>query len=329
MNIQHVNVLYQTLGRQILAEGVEVNTRGTKSKELICPQIVMDLNKAQVVTLAPRKLKPLYVIDEFLWYMSRSLQASDISKSAPFWDTLKDVNGNVVSNYGTWIFEQEDVSSAVSIRGEWMPRFDYCIDLLSADPDTRKAIINIHGVDNMAMNPKDTPCTLSLQFLIRNNKLNMVVNMRSNDFVIGFCNDVIQFQLIALMVYAILKFRKGMKDLKLGLYYHNAASMHIYEKHYGSPSFDKSVVGSADRWTPAVDFARELNLNLIQNMTSLPSMSYPPETAGNYDWLDLSFTAWFRTLRNQFAEDKTQQNKQPVPIPEDPLLISIPLDEGF
>lgn len=225
-----VNHLYVDLGKKIINDGNEVKTRGTISRELLANQHVMDLNKPLIVTLSDRNLNVNYVKSEYEWYNSGSLSASDIGASAPFWLTLQDQNGEVVSNYGYWIYHDKD--------SEGKTRFDRCVEHLVADKETRKAIINIHDPLNSIKNPKDTPCTIALQFLIRDNRLHMIVTMRSNDLVIGWCNDIIQFQLIALSVYHALKFSYGM-DIKLGLYYHQAGSLHIYDRHYGRQEWSK------------------------------------------------------------------------------------------
>lgn len=229
------NKYYVENGRDIIENGFDVNTRGTCSKESVADIERFELSEPLVVTLASRKLKPSYVIDEFKWYMSGSLQVDDISKSAPFWDKLKDEHGEVVSNYGYWLFHEH-----VFFENDrkYKSRFDNCVDILVADPYSRKAIINIHGVDNSQINPKDTPCTLSIQFLIREDELYMIVNMRSNDLVLGWCNDILQFQFIAWMMFAVLKHRHGFKDLKLGIYTHFAGSLHIYDRHFDKPEFN-------------------------------------------------------------------------------------------
>ena len=59
------------------------------------------------------------------------------------------------------------------------------------DPDSRQAIIQIPIM--RARGTKDTPCTSSIQFFIRDNKLFTTVYMRSTDIVLGFPIDIFQF----------------------------------------------------------------------------------------------------------------------------------------
>lgn len=73
-------------------------------------------------------------------------------------------------------------------------------------------------------------CTINLQFFIRDDCLHMIVNMRSNDAIFGFGNDVPFFSYVHQMLTQELKeFYPSLID---GTYYHNAGSMHVYERHY-------------------------------------------------------------------------------------------------
>ena len=84
------------------------------------------------------------------------------------------------SNYGLYI-----------LGNQW----NYCLEELLKDPDTRRATIAINQPFHKAQNPNDYPCTQYIQFFIRENRLHLCVNMRSNDAVFGFCNDVFTFSL--------------------------------------------------------------------------------------------------------------------------------------
>jgi thymidylate synthase len=69
------------------------------------------------------------------------------------------------------------------------------------------------------------PCTLSLVFQIRDNKLQLSVTMRSNDIIWGFCNDSYVFTLLQEYVANDL-------GIEMGEYVHHSISMHIYERHF-------------------------------------------------------------------------------------------------
>ena len=110
----------------------------------------------------------------------------------------------------------------------------YVADALSKDQDSRQAVINIWR--ERPAQSKDIPCTLNMQFLIRDGKLHAVVNMRSQDAVLGFSYDVFTFSAVAGLIRVLLKERGT--DVELGYLHVHVGSLHLYEQH-----FDK-----ADEW---------------------------------------------------------------------------------
>lgn len=73
-------------------------------------------------------------------------------------------------------------------------------------------------------------CTISNQFMIRDNKIHMIVNMRSNDVFYWLQYDLVWFGLILQSIR--LDLLKFYPDLELWNIYHNAANIHIYESMY-------------------------------------------------------------------------------------------------
>ncbi|MGB1450526.1 MAG: thymidylate synthase, partial [Marinirhabdus sp.] len=63
------------------------------------------------------------------------------------------------------------------------------------------------------------------QFLIRENKLDLITTMRSNDMIWGLPNDIFLFTMIQEILASELK-------IESGNYYHQANSLHIYKRHF-------------------------------------------------------------------------------------------------
>ena len=74
------------------------------------------------------------------------------------------------------------------------------------------------------MPTKDLPCTISLQYLIREGALHCIVYMRSNDLWLGFPYDVFCFTAFQTKLAMEL-------GVKLGTYTHIAGSLHLYERN--------------------------------------------------------------------------------------------------
>lgn len=146
---------------------------------------------------------------EFLWYMTGCNDASAVTPYLKNWSRFANDEGKVNSNYGCY----------------WKDGIKWCIEELKRDKYSRRAVMNIYAHGNRPFG-KDTPCTLSLQFFIRRNRLHLICNMRSNDVWYGFCIDQYCNTMLHRLVLAELQLAYG--DLTLGYYYHNAASMHAY-----------------------------------------------------------------------------------------------------
>lgn len=107
----------------------------------------------------------------------------------------------------------------------------YVCDVIAADWDTRQAIISIWR--EQPRPSKDIPCTLTLQFIVRNNSNNYpmihcIANMRSSDLWLGWVYDVFNFTMITAWVATRIREMTG-TILAMGNLYLNAGSQHIYD----------------------------------------------------------------------------------------------------
>ena len=118
-----------------------------------------------------------YIASELLWYFSGSNLTKDIAPHAPFWKQIENLDGTVNSSYGTRLFVDKNEHGFT----EW----SWALQSLINDHDTRQAIMRINKPEHSYASNKDFPCTLSITFHIRKNRLHMSVHMRSNDIKIG------------------------------------------------------------------------------------------------------------------------------------------------
>ena len=165
-----------------------------------------------IVTNPIRKMPMRYAIGELAWYLSGSNRVSDISRFAKKWTEISDDGIHNNSAYGWRIFEKFNFD-------QW----EHVKQLIQRDPNTRQAIIHIKDADNRPT--KDTPCTVYLQFLLRDGKLNMSVHMRSNDLWMGVPYDMFSF--------CFLQMKMAMElGVEIGKYTHYAGSLHMYQRDY-------------------------------------------------------------------------------------------------
>jgi thymidylate synthase len=95
---------------------------------------------------------------------------------------------------------------------------------LRADRDTRQAVLTIFDPAYDHAGNRDVPCTVSIQFLIRRECLELHVHMRSNDLWWGWAYDAFQFTQLQLALAHAL-------GVEPGKYVHHVGSLHLYAEH--------------------------------------------------------------------------------------------------
>lgn len=118
-----------------------------------------------------------------------------------------------------------------SERINYMKQLDNVIATLKDDIHTRRAML-------MVFYPQDTkdsmgfqtriPCSVSYQFLIRNNKLMVLYYIRSNDYFKHFAIDI--WLTNAIQNYILLELQETYPGLKCGSLNYYAGSLHAYNE---------------------------------------------------------------------------------------------------
>jgi len=186
-----------------------VSPRNQATKELLSVSFELTNPRNRLIYHPKRKYNYAFNVAEMISYLSgiNSVQYMD------FWN----------SNYKNFS------DNGVNFRGNYGERLKFyiteLIEKLRSNPDTRQATLSIYNSEDMMRETKDAPCTLALDFKIRNKKLHMHVFMRSNDLIWGLMYDLPAFT----MMQEILANTVG---VELGSYNHTAASLHVYEKHW-------------------------------------------------------------------------------------------------
>lgn len=171
-----------------------------------------------------------YFVAESLWYLCGNDSTEWISNYSSFWKNISDDGTTANSAYGARIFKPHS-RIAGQVDPSWT-QWDYVLNELTADPDSRRAVIHIRSPQDSILATKDVPCTLSLQFFLRNDKVHMIVSMRSSDLILGIAYDVPAFTLFQELLANQLSDRLN-RTISVGEYTHVSNSLHIYEKHFG------------------------------------------------------------------------------------------------
>lgn len=168
-----------------------------------------------------------YLEKEKELYDSGCNEASEFAKISKFWDKIKNPDGTVNSAYGKLIYYEKTCGNP-KFGGPSLTPFQWCRESLIRDKDSRQAYIRVARPDHLWQGNKDQVCTLHINFLIREDALNMCVVMRSNDLVKGFAYDAPWF--VTVMEKLLKELREVYPKLRMGHYRHFAHSLHIYER---------------------------------------------------------------------------------------------------
>lgn len=199
-----------------------VSPRGKATKEILCVLLEITNPYDRLIKNKHRKISLKYLIGEWLWYERASNLLDEIAYYSDFWKKISDDGKTVNSAYGCRI---KGFYPRLGIN-QW----EHAQEQLLEDQNTRRAVIFIASVFDMQKETKDFPCTVFLQFFIRDKQLHLICSMRSNDLILGFTYDAASFTLFQEKM--LLELRQKIPDLKMGHYFHFASSMHVYQKHY-------------------------------------------------------------------------------------------------
>ena len=173
-----------------------------------------------------------YIEIEKAWYESQSTNVNWITETynrnvPEAWKLAANQFGQINSNYGHLIYSDK-----------YHHQYGQVLDELLTNPDGRRASM-IYTRPSIWMEynedgKNDFICTNAVTYYIRDNWLQSVVQMRSNDVVFGYKNDYAwQLYVLEQMVkdYNDCK-SEGTPELKVGDIVWQVQNLHVYERHF-------------------------------------------------------------------------------------------------
>lgn len=209
------NDTFKKIIKDIKQDGQLSQPRDMQVRELTIDQREFD-PKFTIADFKSRAFNYKYFAGELAWYLMKDRDIDYISKFSGFWKHITNPGTNEInSNYGSLIFNDQ---------------LQWVIDSLKADKNTRQAIAFLNQPKYQFEGNKDFVCTMYLNFFIRNNKLNMKVQMRSNDIFYGLTFDAPFFSFV--YQHVLMELQVNYPNLDFGTYYHCADNIHFYERHF-------------------------------------------------------------------------------------------------
>lgn len=166
--------------------------------------------------LTLRKTAIKTAVDELLWiWQKKSNNIKDLK--GKIWDEWADETGSIGKAYGYQMAQKYRFP-----QGE-MDQVDNVIWLLKNTPQSRRIITNIYNFNDLSEMHLQ-PCAYSMTFNVTGNKLNAILNQRSQDILAANNWNVCQYAILVMMLARVCGYEPG--ELV-----HVIADAHIYDKH--------------------------------------------------------------------------------------------------
>jgi thymidylate synthase len=281
VSVDHIDKLLTAVYTKLLSSDAQnttvISTKGT-STEVFGALLEITNPRARLSRSENRSIV-FSALGELSWYL-----ASD--------DSLKFITYYLGRRYADFSDDGVTVNGAYGKRifGASQPtQWTRVMSLLKKRPGSRNGVIQIFANDDAERSSADIPCTCTLHFAVRNQKLHLHAHMRSNDAWIGMPHDIFAFT----MLQEIAALELG---CELGSYHHSVASLHLYDDNEFGPSrtlaqayLDEGIheEKSMPPMPPNDPWADIRQLLKAESEYRHGNLSYQPETSEPY-WSDLS-----------------------------------------
>lgn len=167
-----------------------------------------------IMTLRPTGFQK--AIDEILWiWQKKSNNIKDLNSK--IWNAWADSDGSIGKAYGYQLQVKHQYA-----EGKF-DQVDRVLYDLKHQPYSRRIMTNLYVHQDLhEMNLY--PCAYSMTFNVCGNRLNAILNQRSNDVLVANNWNVVQYAVLVHMLAMV-------NDLQVGELVHVIADAHIYDRH--------------------------------------------------------------------------------------------------
>lgn len=246
------DLIYDSVVQDIIMNGVWdkdqiVRTKwadGTPAYTKSIISTTMRFDNTEVPLLTKKKTAWKTAIKEgpLLFWQKKTNKLSDMhDMNVHIWDEWELPDGTIGPSYGYQLGKQVRNYDIDKVKFEHLdPRYgyefvhssvdmlkldqvDYLIQELKNNPASRRHVTslwNIDELDGMALNP----CVWHTQWLVKENRLHLIVGVRSNDMALGNPFNVFQYYVLQRMIAQVTGY-------ELGTLTFNINDAHVYERH--------------------------------------------------------------------------------------------------
>ncbi|MCQ2554542.1 MAG: thymidylate synthase [Clostridia bacterium] len=219
-DVLFVNMCEKILKEGFSTEGQKVRAKwedGTPAHTIKTFGVVNRYNLQEefpALTLRPTAIKTC--VDELLWIWQRkSNNIKDLK--GHIWDEWADETGSIGKAYGYQMGKKYRFA-----QGE-MDQVDNVLWQLKNQPYSRRIMTNIYNFDDLSEMHLE-PCAYSMTFNVTGNRLNAILNQRSQDVLAANNWNVVQYSVLVHMFAQV-------SGLIPGELVHVISDAHIYDRH--------------------------------------------------------------------------------------------------
>ncbi len=153
---------------------------------------------------------------------------TEIKQLSKVWQRVANPDGTINASYGFMVYHLKDAGNP-DFGAEFISQWEWAKNRLILLKKTNQAYIHFNRPKDQWNDNLDQPCCMNIQFQIRDDRIHLYVNMRSNDLVYGVPYNMLYF--VKLLHRMCSELKPYYPTLKIGNYYYHAVSLHFYLKH--------------------------------------------------------------------------------------------------
>lgn len=245
------DVMYNELVKEIVNDGIwdkdqQVRTKWKDGSEAYTKSIIgarLKFDNSELAILTAKEVKWKTAIKEMLWiWQKKSNVVQDLRDvGVKIWDEWELPDGTIGKAYGyqlgkkcirvkfsniSHLIESGFLSSNYTVVDEefvLLDQVDYLLYQLKYNPASRRHITTLWSIEDLS-DMSLTPCVWKTQWFVKENKLHLIVEARSNDIGLGHPFNVFQYNVLQRIIAQLLGY-------ELGTYTFNMGDAHVYERH--------------------------------------------------------------------------------------------------
>lgn len=219
---------YLDLLKDVRENGIQKGDRtGTGTLSVFGRQMRFDLSEGFPL-LTTKKVHFPSIFHEWKWFISGCTNKNELKAS--IWDEWATEDGELGPIYG------KQWTAWPTKDGGTINQIDYVVKTLKNNPDSRRILFhgwNVEYLPDETVSPQENvkngrmalpPCHLLYQFYVAENKLSLMMTIRSNDLFLGCPFNIAQ---AALWVHVLAQ----QCDFELGELIVSIGDAHIYSNH--------------------------------------------------------------------------------------------------